>query len=219
MIRWSVLLASAVALVGGAFVAGASVPTKSAKPPVEVKADAAKPPVVVGQKTGYFNMAKVMRGYKRAKSAVERLNARKDRLSANLIGLRNMHLELQALAKKTTDEKRKEEIADDLIRLTRQIEDMDRALQKILNDKASLIIADLYDEMYAAASVMAREHGLMALLAYPDAVTAEESESPYIKELKLKPPAAQPFFIDPSVDYTDELLRRLNDKFNADNGE
>jgi hypothetical protein len=60
---------------------------------------------------------------------------------------------------------------------------------------------------------MAKEHGLVAVLTYPDAVTPEEAQDPMIKELKLKPPAAQPFYLDPSVDYTDELIKRLNEKF------
>lgn len=217
MIRWGVLVAGAVAMAGAAFVAGASVPAKGEKPPAAVKAEAARPPVVVGQKTGYFNMAKVMREYKRAKTAVERLGARKDRMVANLVGLRNMHAELQTAAKNTTDQKRKEEIADDLIRLTRQIEDMDRAVHRILNDSATLIITELYDELYAVVAALAREHGLVALLAYPDATTPEERDSPMVKELKLKPPAAQPFFVDASVEYSDEIIRRLNARLDAEN--
>ena len=59
----------------------------------------------------------------------------------------------------------------------------------------------------------------MALLAFPDAVTREEAENPLIKELKLKPPALSPFYLDPSVEFSDEILRRLNDKFAAENGE
>jgi Skp family chaperone for outer membrane proteins len=219
MIRWSVLVAGVVAASAAAFVAGAAVPDKGARPPAEVKADAGKPAVVVGQKTGYFNMAKVMRDYKRAKTAVERLNSRRDRLTANLFGLRNMHAALQGQAQRATDPRQKDEISDDMIRLARQIEDADRVLNKMLNDKATFIIVELYDEIYATVEAVARENGLVAVLAYPDAVTREERENPQIKELKLKPPAAQPFYVDPSVDYSDEIVRRLNDKFQAENGD
>ena len=216
MVRWSVLVAGTVAVMGAAFVTGAAVPAKVAKPPEPVKADA-KPAITIGQKTGYFNMAKVMREYKRAKTGVERLNARRARLGANLAGLRNMYTELQAMAKRETNEKRKEEIAGDIIMLARRIEDTDREINKILNERASLIIAELYDEIYAAVSAMAREHNLAAVLAYPDAVTKEESENPFVKELKLKPPAAQPFFVDPAVEFSDEIIRRLNEKFDENN--
>jgi len=158
-----------------------------------------------------------MREYKRAKTGVERLNAKRNRLAANLTGLRGMYADLQTRAKKTEDAKEKDQIAEDLIMLARRIEDMDREINKILNDRASLIIAELYDEIYTAVSAMAREHNLTAVLAYPDAVTKEELDSPFIKELKLKPPAAQPFYLDPSADYSDEIIRRLNDKFEENN--
>lgn len=215
MMRLSVLIACAVAVTGAAFVAGSSESTKT-KPPELVKAEA-KNPVVIGQKIGVFNMAKVMRDNKRAKTAVERLNAKKDRLTANLNGLKAMFADLQAQAKKAEDEKQKEQLADDLRILARQIEDTERQVTKILNDRASIIISEIHDEMHAAVSAVAREQGLSIVFAYPDAVTAQEKDSPYIKELKLKPPAAQPFYLDSSVDYSDEIIRRLNDKYDAEN--
>ncbi len=219
MIRWSVLAAGAVAVMGAAFVTGAAVPTKTARPPNEVKADA-RPPVAIGPRTGYFNMAKVMRDSRKAKTALERLNARRERLAANLVGVRNMYTDLQAVAQKpTTGAKKKDETTEDMRMLARQIEDMDRALNKMLNERASVIIVEIYDDIRAVTTAVAQESGLVALLAFPDAVTREEAENPLIKELKLKPPALQPFYLDPSVDYSDEILRRLNDKFAAESGE
>ena len=220
MIRWSVLAAGAVVIAGAAFVAGSAVPTAAPAGPVKVAADAAKAEsvktIAINQKTGYFNMARVMREFKRAKSEVELLNARKERLSADLVKMRERYAKLQADARKSTDDREKELIADELLVLARKIEDADRKINKELNDRASEIIAALYDDMYAAVKEVARENGLVAVLAYPDAVTPEEANSPMIKELKLKPPAAQPFYIDPSVDYTDAILRKLNAKAPAD---
>ncbi len=219
MIRWSVLAAGAVAVMGAAFVAGASVPTKTARPPLEVKADAGKPVIVVGQKTGYFNMAKVMREYKKARTAADRLTARKDRMAANLIGMRNMYLDLKAIAERPNPVRPKEGLEEDMRMLARRMEDMDREIQKLLNERATIIIVELYDEMRAVTTAVSRENGLTALLAYPDAVTPEEAENPMIKELKLKPPALQPFYLDSSVDYSGEIVRRLNEKFDAENGD
>lgn len=219
MIRRSVLAAGAVAVMAAAFVTGASVPTKTARPPGEGKADA-RPPVAIGPRTGYFNMAKVMRDSKKAKTSVERLNARRERLAANLLGMRAMAVELQTVAQKpTTAAKKKDEVMEEMRLLGRQIEDTDRALQKMLNERAAVIIVEIYDDIRAVTTAVAQENGLVALLAFPDAVTREEAENPLIKELKLKPPALQPFYLDPSVEYSDEILRRLNDKFAAESGE
>src|SRR5262245_50895156 len=214
MVRWGVLTAGAAVVVGAALVTGASVP-----PPRQL-ADPQKPAeikTVVGQKTGYFNMARVMREYRRAKTAVDRLNARRDRMGANLVGLRGMYTDLQAAAQQATNEEQKYRLSRDMVMLARRVEDLDRELSKLLNNQAAMVIVELYDEMHAEVAEIAREHGLVVVLAYPDAVTPEEAQSPGVKELKLKPPAAHPFYLDPSVDYTDELLQRLNAKFAAEN--
>jgi Skp family chaperone for outer membrane proteins len=220
MVRWSVLAAGAGAVMCAAFVAGAAVPTPPAKS-TEAKADAARSVVVVGQKTGYFNMAKVMRESKPAKTAVDRLNARKDRLAANLLGMRNMYLDLQAAAPKPNPIRGpgKDERADEIRSLAREIEDTDRALGKMLNERASIIIVELYDELRTVTAAVAHENGLTALLAFPDAATRDEAENPLVKELKLKPPALQPFFLDASVDFSDEIVRRLNENFALENNE
>ncbi len=208
---------------GQRLVTGSSVPPKpfaGALKPDEIKAGD-----TLGQKTGYFNMAHVMREYRRAQTSVARLNDRKNRMSANLLALRGMYTDLQAAvqAEKSkgpanVDLRCVEEMSHDMLMLARRVEDLDRDVSKLLNNQATTIIVELYDDIRAAVVEMSREHGLVAVLAYPDAVTPEELNNPQIKELKLKPPAAQPFYLDPSVDYTDELIQKLNAKFAADGG-
>lgn len=219
MIRWRALAAGAAVVVGAALVTGASIPPK---PPVVIaKGDEVKA-TVLGQKFGYFNMPAVMRDYRRAKVGVAGLNERKNRMAANLIGLKGMHADLQAAAQGEKAKPRPapnqlEQLSRDLVIVARQMEDTEREILKLLNNQASLVIVGLYDEVRAVSVEMAREHGLHGLFAYPDAVTPEEAESPMVKELKLKPSAVMPFYLDPSLDYTAELLQRLNARFGADN--
>lgn len=218
MHRWNTFVASLAVVVAAALVAGASIPPKPVLDPVkpqEVKVAS------FGQKTGYFNMAAVMRESQRAKTSVSRLNDRKGRMSSNLIGLKAMYIEIQAAAQKaqaSRDVTAVQQFQRDLVNLARRIEDLDRDINKLLNNQASEIIVEIYDEIHAVAVEMSKEHGLHALLSFPDAVTPEDAANPAIKELKLKPPACQPFYLDPSVDYTGELIQRLNAKFAADNG-
>ncbi len=222
MVRWSVLAAGAAVVAGAAFVTGTSIPPKAPPGPIKVEAQAIG---VLAQKTGYFNMAAIMRENKRAKTAVERLNAKKARLAANLDGMKAMHVELkkaqlEAESKRSPtakDKDREYQLGRELVMISRQIEDAARAGDKLLADRAAEIISEIYDDIRAATAEMAREHGLAAVIAFPDAVTPEEANNPMVKELKLKPPAAQPFYLDPSVDFTQELLERLNAKFAADN--
>ena len=210
MVRWSVLVASAAIVVGAAIVTRASV----SSPPVDsmLKPDVVRPTGVSSQKIGFFNMALVMREYKRAQNAVQRLTARKDRMTKNLIGMREMFKSLHEMPK-PSDPDLLEQATRERVMLARQIEDLDREINKLLNNQASMIISELYDEIHNMTIDMARERGLSVIFAYPDAVSPQDRENPLVKELKLKPPAAQPFFLDPSADYSNELVERLNSKF------
>jgi hypothetical protein len=237
MIRWSVIAAGVAIVAGTAFVASASVspkPHDQLPDPQELKVVA-----TLGQNTGYFNMARLMLEYQRAQSAVSRFNVRKDRLSANLAGLRAMYNDLPRRARsgagqsgvlpakfevkpdgtlQTIREDGPDPFSPDAVLLTRRIQDLELEINKLTNNQAAIIIVELYDEIHATVVELAHEHNLVAVLAFPDARTPEEMDSSQTKELKLKPPAAQPFYIDPSVDYTDELIERLNAKFATQNG-
>jgi Skp family chaperone for outer membrane proteins len=218
MVRLSVLAAGAAVVVGAAFVTGAMGPSNPPRPLVGPPRPDEKVVAVVGQRVGFFNMAGVMREYNRAKTAVARLNDRRVRMSANLVGMRAMYVEAQQTVQKTTDAALREELSAAMLLLTRRIEDDDREINKLLDRQASQVIVGLYDEIRATVVDLARERGLVAVFAYPAPVTPQEAESPVVKELMLKPPAAQPFYLDPAVDYTDEIVRRLNAR-PADDGD
>jgi len=212
MIRWSVLAAGAVAMVCAAFVAGSSVPARTVES-TEVKTDTAKSVVVVGQKAAVFNMAAVMRDFHLAKYQVWRLNNKKAEMSKKLLGWRDEYARHQQGLQKNPQHPDKEEIAQKLLSLSRQIEDEDRRINKQLNDDASAIISDLYDMMKEVVDRTAQLNGFQLVFSYPDAVTPEEQRSPFIKELKLKPPAAQPFYVAPEVDISARVIEALNEKY------
>jgi Skp family chaperone for outer membrane proteins len=221
MARWSVLAVGAAVVVGVAFVAGASVPPKPSES--QIKQDNIKTIPITSQKIGFFNMVKVMMESKRALTSLQRLNDRKARLSKNLVGMRGMYSELKTLQlqsnQKNQNPTRHEQMNYDIVLLGRRIEDMDLEINKLINNQASIVISELYDDIYAATVEVAHERGLSVVLAYPDAATPEERDNPQMKELKLKPGAAQPFYIEPSVDYTDDLIERLNAKFANETGD
>lgn len=216
MVRWSVFAGCLSVVAGAAFVTGATTPANATKPPLplDAKAEPAKV-VVVGQKTGYFNIAKIVRESTRAKTATERVQALRDRLASNIVGMRAMYIELQTALPKVTDANKRFEMERDMRNLARKVEDLDRVVNKQLNERADAEIIAIHDDLRAVVKEVAQENTLAAVLAYPDATNETEEQNPMVKQLRLKPPAAQPFYVDASADFTDEILRRMNEKFAA----
>ena len=216
MIRWSVLAAGAAVVAGAAFVTGASIPPK---PSVGVDKLTEVKAISIGQRTGYFNMVRVMKEYKRAQLSVAKVNDGTKRVVSQLQGLREMYLELKAQQEQAKGVENKIRLASDMLKIQRLVEDLEREENKKRNQQAAVLIPEFYDEVKAVVAELAHAHSLHAVLAYPDAPTQEEAELPGLKEAKLKPPACTPFYLDPSVDYTDELIQRLNAKFVANRGQ
>src|SRR5207248_2827824 len=117
-------------------------------------------------------------------------------------------IKLQQQIAAETDADTKDKLSEEVLTLIREIEDEDKKINKKMNDEASKIISTLYDEIKAVVDETAAANSYDIVFAYPDAVTPEERANPYLKELKLKPPAAQPFFISKRADITGLVLRK-----------
>lgn len=204
------LVLSAVVGFGGvsAGVAHAQAP---GQPPggAAATAPAARPTIAV------FNMAAVMRDYNKAKYQVHLLNEQRIRMSGDVATLKTEYIRLQGDAKTQQVPAEQERIGKRLVEIARIVEDKERDINKNLNDSASKIISDLYDDIKRVVDKTAEMNGYHIVFAYPDAVTADEMNNPYLKELKLKPPAAQPFFVAKHVDLTGVVIDTLNKWFPA----
>ena len=199
----SAVFAGAVTLTSAS---NAQPPAPGAPPAAAPAAPATRPTVAV------FNMAGVMRDFGQAKYQVHLLNQKKNEMSKTLLAWRGEYIQLQQDIQKAgpNGPPDKEAKIQRMLALTRAIEDEDRKINKQLNDDASAIISDLYDKIKTVVDKTAEMNGYHVVFAYPDAVTDEEKKSAYIKELKLKPPAAQPFFVAPHADITGVVVKTLN---------
>lgn len=197
----------AAVLAGAATLTSASnaQPPAGGAPPAATPA-ATRPTVAV------FNMAGVMRDFGQAKYQVHLLNQKKTEMSKNLLAWRGEYIEIQKGIQVAgpNGPPDKDQKIQRMLALSRAIEDEDRKINKQLNDDASAIISDLYDKIKLVVDKTAEMNGYHVVFAYPDAVTAEEMKSAYIKELKLKPPAAQPFYVAAQADITGVVVKTLN---------
>lgn len=166
-----------------------------------------------GPKIAVFNMAYVMKHYDKAKFKVVQLNEEKAKLSVDLTRTREDIIKLQREIQTEQNPGKKEELAERQRQLTRKFEDTERMINMQLNEKSSAIIGVLYDEIKSVVDKLAADNGYDVVFAYPDATTPEEVKSTYIKELKLKPPAAQPFVLSKRADLTDAIIKELNERY------
>ncbi len=179
-------------------------------------AEIQSPPLLstTGSKIAVFNMAAVMKQYEKAKYKVAQLNEERKELSVELLSMREDYVNLQKEMIQTEQSPRRmEELAIRKRELLRKIEDTDRDIQKKLNEKSNAVISQVYDEIRSVAEKLMEAKGYEIVFAYPDATTPEEMKTPYVKELKLKPRAAQPFAVNKHVDLTDAIIKELNTRY------
>lgn len=157
-----------------------------------------------------FNMAAVMRDFGQAKYQVWLLNSKKNEMSKKLMEMRAEYIQIDKDLRSNPMAPDKDAKQARMLSLARAVEDEDRRINKDLNESASAIIGDLYDKMKVVVDKTAEMNGYHVVFAYPDAVTADEAKNPYIKELKLKPPAAQPFYVAAHADITAVVVKTLN---------
>lgn len=204
MKRKNIWLAAALGALCSVGAAAAQPPAPGAPAGGAPGAPQTRPTVAV------FNMAAVMRDFGQAKYQVYLLNNKKNELSKNMVSLRSEYIDIQKTLTANPNHPQKDQLQARQLKIARDVEDEDRKINKALNDDASAIIADLYDKIKVVVDRTADANGYHVVFAYPDAVTPEELKSPYIKELKLKPPAAQPFYVAKHADMTEMLVKTLN---------
>lgn len=202
MIRFSRRLAAALAAI---LLAGLSLSALGQQPATAPPGTTpARPTIAV------FNMAAVMRDYGKAKYQVYLLNKKREELSKDILVWRADLAKLQQEYQQQQVAELRDKIGKKMVDLSRKIQDREAEVNRILNDEAGAIISQLYDEIKLVVDKTAEMNGYHIVFAYPDAVTLEEMKNPMIKELKLKPPAAQPFYVARHVDLTPVLIQTLN---------
>jgi Skp family chaperone for outer membrane proteins len=193
------LLAAAAQAQPPGAAGGAPAPGAGAAP-----AQTARPVIAV------FNMAAVMREFGQAKYQVHTLNEKRKSMSAQVVAWRAEYVKVQEELPKIQVPQLREEMSKKMVDLSRRIQDEEAKINKTLNDEASAIISKLYDQIKTVVDKTAEMNGYHIVFAYPDAVTDKEMNDPMVKELKLKPPAAQPFFVAKHVDLTGVVVQTLN---------
>ena len=177
----------------------------------------AKAPRPVGR-VAVFNVAKVMRDYQRWQHYANVMNTKRTAASANLVKLRTDIAETQNKITTEVLPTKKDELGKKLVELQRQFEDAERVARKQLDDESAGYLKNLFAEIQQCVKAIVEAYNYDLVLAYPDAITPEEKQSPMYFDLMLRPPAAMPFFVSGESDMTEVLIATLNKSFPAPAG-
>lgn len=196
------LSAAVIAVSGGAL---------SAQAPAGAPAAAAPAP----RGTAVFNVARVMKDYQKWQYFAEAMNKERTEKGANLARIRNQVLEVENKLRTETIDKNKKELEQQMVALQRSFEDEERKIRKEIDEKSAAHLRTLFAEIRTVVDAVARTNGFELVLAYPDALTEEERNLPIYFDLKLRPPAAMPFYVSPNIDITSVVVQTLNKNFPA----
>jgi Skp family chaperone for outer membrane proteins len=209
--RTVIALTGLAALAGLATLGGQVV----AQPPAAPGVPAAAAPAAPRGKVGVVNINKVIKGFNKANTFGQYLMD----LSKHYATQRNTK---QALVQsktqelqKTVEPTKKQALEDEITKLTREMQDIERAAEKDITDKQGAISTTLFKEMETVIASIAKSYDLELVLSYPDATTDAEANTPAAVFRKMSAPAALPIYVNPSIDITDAVVKTLNVQFPA----
>ena len=209
MKRFIVSLSAVIAFGLAANPAPAQAPAPGTPP--AAAPTAAKP----SGRVGVFNVAKVMRDYKKWQHYATVMNQKRVVASADLGKLRNDIAELQKKMQAEPIAAKQEEIMKVATLKQREFEDKEKTYRKALDEESAAYLRNLYSEIQQCVKAIVDLNGIDLVMAYPDAISQEEMSSPLYYDLKLRPQAAMPFYVSVSADLTDTLIATLNNSFPA----
>lgn len=162
-----------------------------------------------------FNVARVMKDFQRWQYFAATMNEERQKRGAELAKFRNSILEKEAARKTETSPTKQTQLEGEITALTRQFEDLEKTIRKDIDDKSAKHLQELFTQIRTVVERVSEVNGFQLVMAYPDALTEEEMKSPLYYDLKLRPPAAMPFYVSPSIDITKVVVLTLNQNFAA----
>ncbi|HVK16924.1 MAG TPA: OmpH family outer membrane protein [Fimbriiglobus sp.] len=201
---------AAASLLGVGFVAGGLVAPR-------VPAYAA---VVPGAKTaesdrvGYVFVPKVVNEADRARKHGEQIRTLQGKFAVRADFLRRaLQAQQSELAGATGGDRADRE--RDLVKCQRELEDLDREARREVEGVQRKLIALLYQDVARAVAEVAKENGLAAVHTY----TASPGTADPVQIHGLLAAPAAPIYVRPDADFTADVLKRMNKRYEVEGGE
>lgn len=158
-----------------------------------------------------FNVHKLMKDFAKWQYFAVTMNNERILAATELLKLKNEIQKMQEAAVKETEQAKIEQWKKVITAKQREFEDREGFYKTDLDTKASKHLKDLFADVNAAVAGIVEVNGYDIVFAYPEATTPEEANSQNYIDVKMRPPAAMPFFVSKRVDITDRMIASLNE--------
>ena len=185
MKRTMLLLGALVALGLGLYVTGQVYAQTPGAPPTAAPAAPAKPARTDPTRVAVFNVAKVMKDFKKWQYYAVTMNNKRITAAGELGKMRTELLELQQKAEKEPRKEIQDGLARAMLDKQRAFEDRERTYRKQLDEESAGHLKNLFVEIQRAVGAVVESNGYDVVFAYPDAVTPDEAANPLMVDLKI----------------------------------
>jgi len=162
---------------------------------------------------GYFNVPKTISEFQWAKQEADQLNKIRsgyvDRVNTERQTLANLNEQF----KQAGDPQLQSALKEQAIRVQLGIEAIEKESTARITEITNKLLPLIYERFREITSAIAKEQGLDVVEGYPATFKPEDEKSPAIAQLMLQTPALIPFYLNPDLDYTNEIIERLNTKY------
>ena len=169
-----------------------------------------------GTVVGVVNMNSVLKNYLRAQELNTKIKNKVQFFSNKMNEKRTEMQRLQAeLTKPTISPQQKDQYEKDILRLQRELQDLDAQARKDIGKEQGDIAVQIFKEIEGVIQKVAGAHGFDLVLSYPDSASTDPTEM-YSQDnvvRKMATQAAIPIYYKPHIDLTDAVVKTLNMRF------
>jgi len=157
-----------------------------------------------------FNVAKLMQEFNKWQYYAVIMDNERKLASAELIKMKNDLVKLQEAYEKEPQQAKRDSLMTTIRSQRNAFEDREKQLKDKLDEKVNKHLKELFQDVNDVVKVVAETYGYDIIFAYPEATTQAQADRQEYIDLKLRPPAAMPFYVNKKIDVTDIMLPSLN---------
>jgi len=169
-----------------------------------------------GTVVAVVNMNSVLKNYMRAQELNTKIKNKVQFFSNKMNEKRTEVQRIQAeLTKPTLTPQQKDQYEKDILRLQRELQDLDAQARKEIGKEQGDIAVQIFKEIEGVIQAVAAANGFDLVLSFPDSASTQPDEM-YSQDnvvRKMASQAAIPLYYKPHIDLTNAVVQTLNTRY------